>query len=133
MTESMRKKTVLVIEDEPALLEAITFKLEQQGVTTLRAQTGEEALMLLQGTHPDLVWLDILLPGIDGLGVLESIRADQSLQGLPVVVVSVSASPKKIAAAKDLGALDYIVKSDNKIGSIVDRILGVLKKLELKS
>jgi DNA-binding response OmpR family regulator len=122
----------MVVEDEPSLLEAIVFKLRQRNIEVVSAQTGEDALSLLKDDPPSLVWLDVLLPGINGLTVLQSIRSDKSTYDIPVVMVSVSASPAKIAQAKELGAIDYIVKSDHKIDTIIDRVSDMLKQIELQ-
>jgi CheY-like chemotaxis protein len=124
-----RKGRVLVVEDEPALQEAIKFKLEQRGIQVSLAATGEEALNLAKAQRPDLVWLDILLPGMSGLEVLEKMRQDRALKNLAVVMVSVSAGPEKIKEAFEMKALDYIIKSDNKLDDIIERIDVLLSAL----
>ena len=75
------QKTVLVVEDNHALQEAIKFKLEQAGANVFTASSGEEALEILKSHYPDFVMLDILLPGMDGLEVQRHIRGNVLLRG----------------------------------------------------
>lgn len=121
------KKTILVVEDEKNLLEAIRRKLEKENVNVLIAETGEEALAILEKQKPDLVWLDILLPGINGLEVLRSARNNPSLKDLKVVAVSVSGGIDKINEARALGVTDYIIKSENTLELIVKSVLSHIK------
>lgn len=119
-------KTILVVEDEKNLLEAIKRKLEKENVNVLTAETGEEALAMLEKQKPDLVWLDILLPGINGLEVLRNIRNNPLLKDLKAVAVSVSGGNDNIKEARALNVADYIVKSDNTLESIIRRVLSYI-------
>ena len=120
------KKLILVVEDEPNLLEAIKRKLEKENVNVLTAETGEQALGALEKQKPDLVWLDILLPGINGLEDLRSIRNNPLLKDLKVVAVSVSGGDDKIKEARALNVDDYIIKSENTLALITKRVLSYL-------
>lgn len=115
-------KTVLVVEDEQALQEAIKLKLKKEGINVFAVSTGEDAVKCLKEEKPDLVWLDILLPGMNGLEVLRKIREEFKLKKLPVVIISVSAGQDKIKEAMSLGASDYIVKSGYNLVDIVNRV-----------
>lgn len=117
--------TILVVEDEPALQEAIRLKLQKNGLRVLAAGSGEEALEILASARPALVWLDVLLPGKNGLEVLRTMREDMKLD-TPAVMVSVSGSAEKIQQAFNLNVLDYIIKSEYRIDDIVDRVIGYL-------
>lgn len=121
------EKIVLVVEDEPALAEAISLKLSQAGVKAITAASGEEALTALKTVRPDLVWLDILLPGINGLEVLRQIRQDPKLKNLPVVVVSVSGGSEKIKQAFSMDVIDYLIKSEYTIDQIIDKARQILQ------
>lgn len=112
----------MVVEDEPALNEAITLKLRKEGIVVLPLGSAEDALVMLETKKPDLIWLDILLPGMDGLAFLRQMRSTPKLQHLRVVVVSVSAGDEKIKQAFGLNVLDYIVKSQYPIDEIVKKI-----------
>lgn len=122
-----QKKIILVVEDDLALQEAIKLKLEKDGINVWVAVTGEEALLILKDKKPDLVWLDILLPKINGLEVLKTIRKDANLKDLAVVVVSVSGSVEKIKEAYTFGILGYIVKSEGPLDVIIKRVESFLK------
>ncbi len=120
------EKTVMVIEDEPALNEAITLKLRKEGIIVIPLGSAEEALVCLEKTKPDLIWLDVLLPGMSGLTFLKKIRSMSELEHLGVVVVSVSAGDEKIKQAFGLNVLDYIVKSQYPIDEIIRKIKHLL-------
>lgn len=121
-------KTVLVIEDEAPLQDAIKVKLEKEGLRYLPALTAEEGLAIIKKERPDLIWLDLLLPGMGGFAFLEKIRKQPSFRNIPVVIVSVSASPEKIRRAFELNVVDYLVKSQYRLGDIVRRIQIFLNK-----
>jgi len=125
----LKNKMILVVEDEPALLEAVKLKLIKAGIEVLTAITGEEALAVLGQKKPNLVWMDVLLPTMNGLEVLRKIRENPETKDLSVVIVSVSASPEKIKQAFSLNVLDYIVKSEFTIDSIIKKILDLVNQL----
>ena len=123
MKKTHTSKTILVVEDEAPLREAIKFKLKKAGITVLEAGSGEEALKILSDHIPDLVWLDILLPGINGIEVLKNIKADPRIKDVKVVVVSVSSGDEKMKGILQLKADEYIVKSNFPLETIVDKVI----------
>ncbi|HCI05255.1 MAG: hypothetical protein UX26_C0002G0006 [Parcubacteria group bacterium GW2011_GWC1_45_9] len=123
------KKTVLVIEDEPSLQEALKLKLGKAGVEVFTASSGEEALEVLKTLRPTLVSLDLLLPKINGLEVLRQIRQNPETANLPVIVVSVSGGNEKLRQAFSFNVVDYIIKSEYTIEEIVKKLKEVLKNL----
>ena len=129
MSNETTQKSILVIEDEPALQEAIKMKLEKDGISVIAFSTAEEGAEFLKKEKPDLIWLDILLPGMNGLEFLKVIREDLNLKDLPVVVVSVSSSQEKIKKAFDLNIADFIVKSEGDLNSIIKRVEEHLSKI----
>ncbi|MFA5000594.1 MAG: response regulator [Patescibacteria group bacterium] len=114
--------TVLVVEDEAPLQDAIKLKLRREKINFLSAVTAEDALEILKTNKPDLIWLDLLMPGMGGFAFLEKLRKDPVYRNLPVVIVSVSASPEKIRRAFELNVVDYLVKSHYKLDDIIARI-----------
>jgi two-component system KDP operon response regulator KdpE len=100
---------VLVVDDEPKLARALKAILRGNGFEPILASTGEEALDLLDRQPPDLVLLDLLLPGMDGLDVCRAIRQDRQLD-VPIVVLSAQGEEDAKVEALDLGADDYLTK-----------------------
>lgn len=100
-------RTVLIIEDEPALLDAIRYSLEREGYVVLVADDGLAGLELERRNSPDLVLLDLMLPSMQGLDVLRSLRARSSV---PVIVVTARDAEADKVAGLELGADDYVTK-----------------------
>ena len=98
---------ILVVDDEPQLLRALATNLKARDYEVDQAATGEAALMLAASHHPDLVVLDLGLPGIDGLEVINGLRGWSSV---PIVVLSVREREADKVAALDAGADDYVTK-----------------------
>ena len=126
----MKKKKIkiLLIEDEPSLNKIIKLKLEETGCLVDSVFTAEEGLEVLKNYPPDLIWLDIYLPGMSGLEFLKKIRKDPLTADQKVIIVSVSVSNKKIELAEELRAIDYLVKSNYTIEELVTKVVGTLKE-----
>ena len=129
MTEREGQKTdavnILLVDDEPGMLRYIRTLLEVDDYTVQTASTGEEALQQVeQGLRPDLVLLDLLMPGIDGLQTLEQLR--QLVPGLKVVMLSCVSDTRKVVQAIRLGAQDYLTKPFQKaeLTTVIDQCLG---------
>ena len=125
MSETGEKKntlTILVVEDEAPLQEAIGIKLQASGFRYLPATNAEDALLILQKENPNLIWLDILMPGMTGLEFLQEMHKNPLWRNIPVMIVSVSASPEKIKQAFELNVVDYIVKSQYRLEEIIARV-----------
>ncbi len=114
--------SVLVVEDEVALQNAIEIKLKKEGYRVTVASTADEAMKALVNETPDLIWLDLLLPGMDGLEFLQIVRAEATWKHIPVIVVSVTAGQDKIKQAFDLDVVDFIIKSQYRIEDIILRV-----------
>ena len=99
------KKRVLVVDDERAILTVLRIKLGISGYDVVSASNGEEALDLIKSTCPDIMLLDVIMPGMDGFQVLEKVRAASKL---PVIVFS--ARPENASKALSLGANDFLAK-----------------------
>ena len=105
------KNKVLLIEDSPSQAELLKEILEEQGIDLELALTGEQGIEKALSLEPDLVLLDLTLPGIDGYEVCRRLRAEKSLKGIKIVILSVSQENEQIAKAFDSGADDFIVKT----------------------
>lgn len=109
----MQDKTILVVEDEPDIQELIRYHLEKEGFTTLKASSGREALEIIEHSRPDLVLLDLMLPGVGGMEVLKTIRFTWKLPSLPVIIVSARTDETDVITGLELGADNYLPKPFN--------------------
>jgi DNA-binding response OmpR family regulator len=103
-------KTIAVIEDDSDLLQLLRYNFEQRGYRFVATESGSEALELCRECRPDLILLDIMLPGMDGLQVFHALKANASLRPLPVIFLTARASETDRVVGLELGANDYIVK-----------------------
>ncbi len=98
---------VLTIDDDPAMTELITLLLKTHGLDAYMANSGEEGLHMIQEISPDVVILDLMMPGMDGWQVCSQVR---SFSAVPILILSALDSPGLVARALDGGADDYLVK-----------------------
>ncbi|RJF98895.1 response regulator [Noviherbaspirillum saxi] len=104
------KTTILIVEDEPPIIELVTFTLKEAGWNTEAVHTSAEAWNFMQQRTPQLVLLDWMLPDQSGLRLLSRIRSDRQLQGLPVIMLTAKSMEEDKIAGLDNGADDYITK-----------------------
>lgn len=114
-------KKVLVVEDEQDLREAVTMALEGAGFTVLQAGDGEEGLKLALAEQPDLIFLDIIMPKMDGLTMLTKLREDERGKSVRVIVMTVLDDLGKIAEVMEQGGNEYILKNSVSLAKIVDK------------
>lgn len=120
-TNSESKK-VLLVEDDTFLRDLISLKIAHAGIQLLQASTGEAALEIITKDKPDLVLLDIVLPGMSGFDVLEHIRADKDTENTSVMIVSNLGQEKDLIRAKKLGVSQFLVKINNTPSEIMRHI-----------
>jgi two-component system KDP operon response regulator KdpE len=120
---------VLVVDDEPDVVESVRlgFTLQWREVDVLGANTGDEALDIVEHEHPDIVLLDVGLPGIDGFEVLRQIRA---FSDVPVVMLTARDDAMDKVKGLELGADDYVTKPFNHL-ELMARVKAVLRRLEM--
>lgn len=106
----MSKEKILIVDDEPDILELVRFNLAKEGYEVTCAASGEEALKSARGFSPDLVILDLMLPGIDGLDVCRELKSDSKTSSIPVIMLTAKGSEADVVAGLELGADDYITK-----------------------
>jgi two-component system phosphate regulon response regulator PhoB len=102
--------TILVVEDEPAIQELISYNLELAGHRALRAENAEQALELVRAELPDLVVLDWMLPGMSGIEFARRLRADRRTQAVPLIMLTARADEQDKLAGLETGADDYLTK-----------------------
>ena len=103
-------KTILIVDDEPGVVVALQFLMEQQGYNVLTAESGEFALESIYQNNPDLVLLDIMLPGIDGWEVCEIVRLNPDCRNIKIIFLTAKSSEVEIAKGLALGGDAYITK-----------------------
>ncbi|HAP93126.1 MAG TPA: DNA-binding response regulator [Desulfotomaculum sp.] len=101
---------ILVVDDEEHIVELVRFNLEKEGYEVIIAGDGETALKLVYAEQPDLVILDIMLPGQDGLAVCRNLHYDLNTRGIPVIILSARAEEIDRVLGLEMGADDYVVK-----------------------
>jgi DNA-binding response OmpR family regulator len=119
-------KKILIIEDDTSFLEAYKEMFKSEEISVVGAATGQEGLALVQSEKPDLIILDIMLPGgMNGFDVLEQLKRNPTTQKVPVVVSTNLDSEEKVA--KEIGACDYIVKANTTEDEVVKLAMNCLK------
>lgn len=122
-------KLILAVEDDRDILELITYNLEREGYEVTGATTGEDGVDAARSDKPDLVLLDLMLPGIDGLEVCRRLKADPDTAHLPIVMVTAKGEESDIITGLELGADDYVTKPFSpKV--LIARIRAVLRRRE---
>lgn len=123
----MSATKVVVIEDEPDILELIEYNLRREGFEVATATTGRTGLAAIGRERPDIVLLDLLLPGLDGLDVCRRLRAVESTRDLPVIMVTARGEESDVVLGLGVGADDYIHKPFSP-RELVARVRAVLRR-----
>lgn len=106
----MDKKKVLIVEDEPDIVESIKFRLEFEGIEYIEAYDGEEALLKVKEENPALILLDIMLPKINGYKICRLLKFDEKYKHIPIIMLTAKAQEADKLMGKETGADGYIVK-----------------------
>ena len=126
--EGEQKEKILIIEDDRFIAKMYQTKLSLEGYDVDVAENGALGIEKIKSFSPDLVLLDIIMPEVDGFGVLEAIREDDTIHSTQVIVMSNLAQEDHLKRAKALGAKDYIVKSQFTPMDVVKKIKEVLAR-----
>lgn len=121
----MRQK-ILIIEDDRFLRELISRKLISEDYQICEASDGEEGVRVAKAEKPDLILLDLILPGIDGFEVLGKIRQAPEIDQTPVIILSNLGQKEDIERGIKLGATDYLIKAHFTPGEIIEKISAIL-------
>lgn len=119
---------ILIIEDEVVLLKVLAEKFENEKFEVEMAEDGEEAMLKVRASKPDMILLDIILPKKDGIEVLKEIKSDPELKDIPVIIISNLGSDEKIKETLELGAVDYLIKTQHPINEVVEKVQEHLRK-----
>ncbi len=123
-----RVEKLLVIDDEEDILELVCFQLNKEGYRVLRSKNGEEGLQLALRERPDLVILDIMLPGLSGIEVLKRLKYQRQTQGIPVLMLTAKGEELDRVVGFELGAEDYVTKPFS-VRELLLRIRAILNRL----
>ena len=122
------KKQILIIEDEPDIQELLSFNLDNNGYKVYTASNGEKGLEVARKEHPDLILLDLMLPGINGLDVCRIIKSDQDTSGISIIMITALGQEEDIIKGLETGADDYVTKPFS-LQVLEARIKSVLRRV----
>lgn len=123
----MGRQSILVVEDERDILDLVDFNLRQAGYKVLKASDGTEGLRLAQSESPDLVVLDLMLPGVEGKEICRRLRRDQATRHMPILMLTALASETDRIIGFELGADDYLTKPFS-VRELVLRVNAILRR-----
>lgn len=123
----MAKEHILVVDDEEDILELVRFNLAKEGYPVSCTTSGEETLKIARKEHPDLIVLDLMLPGIDGLDVAKALKNDPKTRDIQIVMLTAKGEEADIVTGLELGADDYITKPFSP-RVLVARVRAVLRR-----
>jgi len=106
----MANERILVVDDEEDVLELVRYNLAKNGYKVITATTGEQAINEARGKTPDLIVLDLMLPGIDGLEVCRKLKSDVKTERIPIIMLTAKGEETDIVTGLELGADDYVTK-----------------------
>ena len=118
---------ILVVEDEADLLDLVVYNLRKEGFRPIRAESGEKALELARSERPDLVLLDLMMPGLDGLEVCRRLRSNEATAGIPIVMMTARAEESDAVVGLSVGADDYVKKPFG-VKELLARVRAVLRR-----
>jgi CheY-like chemotaxis protein len=124
----MSKKKILIVEDDNFVAEVYSTKLLEMGHEVLIAQNGEEGLSMIASSKPDLVLLDIIMPVMGGIEMLEELKKNEKWKEIPVILLTNVGEKESIQRVRDLGVNDYLIKSHFTPAEVIEKIGSVLEK-----
>jgi len=123
----MKKQHIVVIEDEADIAEVIEYSLSREGFETSASLNGQEGLQFVQSVRPDLVLLDLMLPGLDGIEICRELKSDASTKSIPIIMVTAKGDESDIVLGLSMGADDYVTKPFSP-KELIARVKAVLRR-----
>ncbi|MGB9840540.1 winged helix-turn-helix domain-containing protein [Thermovenabulum sp.] len=127
----MANEKILIVDDEPNILELLKFNLENNGFKVIKALNGEQALELIKLEKPDLILLDVMLPGIDGYELCKILRRKTDTSEIPIILITAKNEEIDKILGLEIGADDYITKPFS-VRELIARVKAVLRRVEKK-
>ena len=121
----MPAPTVLVVEDDPTILQLLEVNFEMEGFIVLRAEDGEQGLAVARESHPDVVVSDVMMPKMSGLELVRALKASNDTKAIPVILLSAKAQGADVRQGLEAGADDYVTKPFEPL-DLIDRVSAVL-------
>ena len=128
----MMNKIILVVDDEKDIVELVAYNLEREGYQIAKAYDGHQALRYIRENPPDLVILDLMLPGISGLEICRLIRKKPETEGLPIIMLTAKSDSVDKIMGLEIGADDYLTKPFN-VRELLARVRAVLRRWEIRA
>lgn len=125
------KETILIVEDEKDIIKMLEYNLGKEGFKTLSERNGEDALDAAHRDHPDIILLDLMLPGADGLEVCKALKSDTKTASIPVIMLTAKSQESDKIVGLELGADDYMTKPFSP-RELIARIKAVLRRVKEK-
>ena len=119
----MASKRVLIVDDEPDIVELIEFSLKLENIECITAYDGEEGLSRAKEENPDLIILDIMLPKMNGYKIARLLKFDESYKHIPIIMLTARTQQSDVALGKETGADEYVPKPFS-----MDELVGMIKK-----
>ena len=123
----INRKSVVVVEDEPDIVEVVSYNLRREGYTVRSKNRGDEGLNLIRNQPPDIVILDLMLPGLDGLSICQQLKSDPSTREIPIIIISAKGEESDVVIGLEMGADDYLAKPFSP-RELLARIKAVLRR-----
>ena len=125
------KENILIVEDEKDIVRMLEYNLGKEGFKTASALNGKDAITLAQRERPNLILLDLMLPGIDGLEVCKSLKSNTRTSSIPIIILTAKSQESDIIVGLELGADDYVTKPFSP-RELIARIKAVLRRIKDK-
>ncbi len=123
-----KKIKVLVVEDDPMIMDMYVHKFNQEGFIVVSHDRGDGVVALAEKEQPDLILLDIIIPGLDGFAVLQALKENTKTKAIGVVMLTNLGQDEDKAKGEQMGAMGYIVKSSKTPGEVAKQVREFLKK-----
>lgn len=121
-------KKIIIVEDEKILANLLNKKLKAEGYESLIAWNGKKGLELIKKEKPDLILLDIIMPEIDGFELMKTISKDKKLKKIPIIIISNSGQTVEIDKAQELGAVDWLIKTEFDPQEVLNKVVKQIGK-----
>lgn len=123
----MSRNKIVVIEDEPDIVEVLSYNLKREGYNVSSTLRGDEGLNLVRNQSPNLVILDLMLPGMDGLSICQQLKSDSLVRDIPIIIISAKGEESDVVIGLEMGADDYLTKPFSP-RELIARVKAVLRR-----